>query len=159
MENQPTKLDKAVKIATLVGVIIVSLSIAYYFISKSKNSYNTNNVNISNQNSEEAQVKKDFADAFNLRIVGNCDLFADSVSKKDSKIREVWGERCRQEKTNSKPLIQDFSIKRVSVENEKAYIQAELTKNVSGKDFSYTAAYELTKEDGVWKLIMPADEK
>jgi hypothetical protein len=31
MENQPTKLDKAVKISVIAGALIVALSIAYYF--------------------------------------------------------------------------------------------------------------------------------
>lgn len=32
MENQPTKLDKAVKISIIVGFLIVGLSIAYYLV-------------------------------------------------------------------------------------------------------------------------------
>lgn len=32
MENQPTKLDKAVKISILVGVSIVALSVGYYLV-------------------------------------------------------------------------------------------------------------------------------
>jgi len=158
MENQPTKLDKAIKIATLAGIIIVSLSIAYFFIYKTKNgdNVNKNNITVSNQNSEEAQAKKDFTDSLNLRIVGNCDSFADSVSKKDTKIREVWGEKCRQEKEDEAIPLSDFSIKRILVENEKAYIQARLTRS-DGKDRSYTVSYELVKEGGKWKLIMPDD--
>lgn len=32
MENQPTKLDKAVKVSIAVGIMIVALSIAYYMV-------------------------------------------------------------------------------------------------------------------------------
>lgn len=32
MENQPTKLDKAVKISVLVGILVVALSVASYFV-------------------------------------------------------------------------------------------------------------------------------
>jgi len=32
MENQPTKLDKAIKISIMVGALLVALSIAYYFV-------------------------------------------------------------------------------------------------------------------------------
>ena len=32
MENQPTKLDKAVKISVIAGALIVALSIAYYLV-------------------------------------------------------------------------------------------------------------------------------
>lgn len=32
MENQPTKLDKAVKISIIVGALVIALSVAYYSV-------------------------------------------------------------------------------------------------------------------------------
>ena len=32
MENQPTALDKAVKISVIIGALIVALSLAYYLV-------------------------------------------------------------------------------------------------------------------------------
>lgn len=52
MENQPTKLDKAVKLSIIIGVLIVALSVVYYFIIFSPHNENLKKVNRESEKQE-----------------------------------------------------------------------------------------------------------
>jgi hypothetical protein len=107
---------------------------------------------------EETAVREAFDKAMNFRLVANCDSFADSVSKSDEKAREEWGERCRKEKMNEAPAISNIEISRLSIKDDKAFIQANLTREIDlGENITYTGTYELKLEDGQWKLLTPKD--
>lgn len=108
---------------------------------------------------DEKNLKESFDEAMNYRLVGNCDSFADIVSKSDGKIREEWGERCRKEKVGEVSQINDISIKRFSIRDDKAFVQADVVRSAAfGEKVSYTATYDLAKEDGKWRLLNPKDK-
>lgn len=107
---------------------------------------------------EEVEVRKAFDESMNFRLVGNCDSFADSASKSDEKSREEWGERCRREKVGETVAISNIEINRLSIKDDKAFIQANLTRAIDlGENVTYTGTYELKLEDGKWKLLSPKD--
>lgn len=72
-------------------------------------------------------IKRDFNKAFSARMSGNCSLFKDYVSEK---YREDWGRRCVKEKDGKLPQIKSFNIKNVSVNDEVAFLQVEVERNI-----------------------------
>ena len=149
-ENNPSKLDRAVKISIIAGILIVALSATYYFVILPQKK-------ITNP---EDKVKEDFTKVMNLRIIGDCDSFADSVSKSSPRVSEYWGNMCKRDKNLNYP-IRDFSIKRVIMNGDNAFLQVELLRSSLMKDERYVVSYKLTKytDDGKWNLVLPEEEK
>jgi len=150
MEDQPTKLDKAVKISIIAGALIATLSVFYYLvILPQKKTINP-----------EDKVKEDFTKVMDLRIIGDCDSFADSVSKSNPRVSEYWGNMCKRDKNLNQP-IRDFSIKKVIMNGDSAFLQVGLIRSYRGEDERYIVSYKLTRyaEDGEWKLVLPEEEK
>lgn len=149
----------------VVGIIlllVVDLASFVYLNSQIKQLKQSDESRISQKtiSPEEKSVRDAFNESMNLRLVGNCDVFADSVSKSDEKARENWGERCRKEKVGEMAPISDIVINRLSIKDDKAFIQANLTRSIDlGENVTYTGTYDLKLEDGKWKLISPKDQK
>lgn len=150
MENQTTKLDKAMKISIIIGALMVALSVFYYLVILPQKK--TTN--------QEDEVKEDFTKVMNLRIIGDCDSFADSVSKSNSGTSIYWENKCKEDKSLNQP-IKDFSIKRVIMNDDNAFLQVELRRIYKGEDRRYIITYKLTKyiDDGEWKLLRPEEEE
>ena len=94
-------------------------------------------------------IKRDFKKAFEYRVTGDCDSFVRYLNKDATK----WKERCEQEKNGYRP-IRNFKIQNVShkLGSGRAFLQVELTRNVSGKDYSRSVDYEMRKIGFIWKI-------
>lgn len=97
-------------------------------------------------------VKKYFHQAFQYRVTGDCAAFVQYVYQ-DS---EQWNERCEKEKSKEKEPIKKFEIKTVTYKfgSDKAFLQAELTRNIKTKeDYTYSASYEMKKMGLKWRIM------
>ena len=105
-------------------------------------------------------IRRDFNNAFLARQTGNCDAFINYI---DEKFQGGWRERCLEEKSrkedSSRPII-TFSIKNITINNNRAFLQVELEreptlaqkialeKELSGEiDLKYLVNYELVKNN------------
>lgn len=85
-------------------------------------------------------AKRDFNSAFYARMAGDCDKFIQYVVQE---YEQEWFSRCLQEKQRYRTLpITEFGIKNISINNEKAFLQTELTRE---KDKSYAVNYEMKR--------------
>lgn len=95
-------------------------------------------------------IKKDFNQAFQYRLTGDCDSFLDYI------YRDVrWEERCQKEKSHDNEPIKEFKIKQISHKflSDRAFLQVELTRNVGSKEnYTYSANYEMKKDGFRWKI-------
>ena len=97
-------------------------------------------------------IKKHFNQAFQYRVTGDCTSFIGYVYQ-DS---EKWNERCEKEKSRETEPIRKFEIQAVTHKfgSNKAFLQAELTRNIKTKeDYTYSASYEMKKSDLTWKIM------
>jgi len=96
-------------------------------------------------------IKKNFNQAFQYRSTGDCNSFADYLNRDT----EDWRSTCEKEKTDksSRP-IRRFTIQNIShkIGSNRAFLQVELTRNIEGKDYSYSVNYEMRKIGLIWKI-------
>ncbi|MGB2762117.1 MAG: hypothetical protein WBC21_01095 [Minisyncoccales bacterium] len=85
-------------------------------------------------------VRRDFNGAFLARETGNCSLFKEYVSEQ---YKEEWNEKCMNEKDKSISPIRNFSIKNITIANEKAFLQVEIER-----ELNIIARAEIEKELG-----------
>lgn len=105
---------------------------------------------------EEKNSRAAFIGSMNYRLVANCDSFVDTVSASEEKAKEQWGDRCRKEKSGEEVPISNIEINRISIRDNKAFIQANITRAIDlGENVTYTGTYEMILEDGNWKLLGP----
>ena len=163
-ENRGYKIFKiTVSLLPTIGIVlllVLSVASFVYMNARVKKLEVSDGSRVSQQtiSPEETSVRRAFDDSMNFRLVGNCDSVADSVSKADKKIREEWGERCRKEKVGETAPISDITISRLSIRDDKAFIQANLTRAISlGENITYTGTYDLILEDGAWRLMAPSN--
>ena len=147
----------------LVGmVILLTLNVAtfIYFNSKVKQ-LETNDVARVTQKSvspEEEAVRNAFTKSMNFRLVANCDSFIDTISNTQEKARDTWGEKCKKEKSGETAPFSDVVINRLSMRDNKAFIQANVTRMIDmGENVTYTATYEMEMQEGEWKLLKPQE--
>ncbi|MBU4274654.1 hypothetical protein KKE19_02470 [Patescibacteria group bacterium] len=95
-------------------------------------------------------IKKSFNRAFEYRITGDCDSFISYLSHDIDK----WKERCEKEKISDEPSIRNFKIQSVSHKfgSDRSFLQVELMRNINGKDYSYSASYEMKRVGFIWKI-------
>lgn len=149
-------------ISMFVMVILLLLNVGtfLYFNSKIKKLESNDEARLSQKNMtpEEESARNAFADSMNYRLVANCDSFMDTVSNSDDKAKDKWSERCHKEKSGETPPISDITINRFSMRDNKAFIQANITRAIDlGENITYTATYEMAMQDGNWKLLGPQE--
>ena len=95
-------------------------------------------------------IERDFNQAFKYRLTGDCDSFVDYINKD----KENWKERCKKERKNENPPIENFQIKNISHKfgSNRAFLQVEITRNIFGKDHTYSVNYEMRKIGISWKI-------
>ena len=145
----------------IIMLLIVNFAMFFYLDSKIKKLMLDDEKRIAQKtvSPEETKLRENFNESMNFRLVGNCDSFADSVSNSDEKARENWGERCRLEKELETSPLSDIIIKRLSIKDDNAFVQAELSRVAEyGEIISYTGTYDLKMEDGRWKMLSPEDQ-
>ena len=128
-------MNKSTKILFIVTV--VSLFVGYFLIDIGING--------------KYFVKKDFNQAFQYRVTGDCTSFTDYVYQDNEK----WNERCEKEKSRENEPIGNFKIIAVThkLGSDKAFLQAELTRNLKTKEYVYPASYEMIKDGLKWKIM------
>lgn len=97
-------------------------------------------------------IKKHFSEAFQYRMTGDCASFVEYVYQD----HEEWNERCEEEKSNEKEPLRKFEVQTVTHKfgSDKAFLQAELTRNIKSKEnYSYSANYEMKKIGLNWKIM------
>jgi len=97
-------------------------------------------------------IKRDFIQAFRYRVTGDCSAFIEYIYQDNDK----WNERCKKEKSRENEPIRKFEIQTVTHKfgSDKAFLQAELTRNATNKeDYTYSASYEMKRSDFKWKIM------
>ena len=128
--------NKKLLIGIIIGIIVIGL-VGSFIIDLGINS--------------KFFIKRNFNQAFTYRVTGDCDAFANYFSLGVEK----WNERCEEEKSRDKEPIRNFQIQNISHRfgSNRAFLQVELTRNVSGKeDYSYSVNYEMKKFGFDWKI-------
>ena len=95
-------------------------------------------------------IKRDFNQAFQYRITGDCASFTDYLCRDIEK----WNSTCEKEKTHSAEPIRNFTIQNISHKfgSDRAFLQVELTRNYKGKEDMYSVNYEMKKVGLKWKI-------
>lgn len=96
-------------------------------------------------------IRKSFGSAFMYRITGDCDAFAEYLSRDT----EDWKKRCEEEKGQVKQEIRNFKVQNISYNfgSNRAFLQVELTRNKSDMtEYSYSVNYEMKKYGFTWKI-------
>lgn len=86
-------------------------------------------------------------------MAGDCESF---IQKIEPQYRAGWNERCVDERTmnNTRP-IRDFRIIEMSINNNRAFLLVELTRDSDSKNSqsnNYVVNYEMIRRGGVWTL-------
>jgi hypothetical protein len=95
MENQPTKLDKAVKISIIIGALVVALSVAYYLVIflPQKEKARVEQQKQEQQQAQQAKddaVRKDEKEKFDNKIsLSSC------LSRADISYSDNWNKNCK----------------------------------------------------------------
>lgn len=100
-------------------------------------------------------AKRDFSKAILLRQTGNCNLFKTYIVEQSLREWDTWEERCIKEKDGKLEPIKSFTIKNITMEENTAFLQVELTKDkLNGDDFSYLVDYYMEKTvKKIFKII------
>lgn len=95
-------------------------------------------------------IEKRFNQAFQYRVTGDCDSFANYIYRDVEK----WRSTCEREKANKDKPIRNFKIQNIShkLGSNRAFLQIELTRTISGKDYIYSVSYEMKKVGLKWKI-------
>lgn len=95
-------------------------------------------------------IEKDFNNAFQYRVTGDCDAFASYINVDE----KGWKERCESEKTQDVASIREFKIQNISHKflSNRAFLQVELTRKTADKDNAYSASYEMMKVGFGWRI-------
>ena len=95
-------------------------------------------------------IKKHFTQAFEYRSTGDCNSFANFLYQDV----DEWRSTCEKEKAHDAEPIRYFAVQNVSHKfgSDRAFLQVELTRNVKGKDYTYSVNYEMKKDGLKWKI-------
>lgn len=95
-------------------------------------------------------IKQHFTQAFEYRSTGDCNSFANYLYKDV----DEWRSTCEKEKAHDDKPIRYFTVQNVSHKfgSDRAFLQVELTRNVEGKDYTYSVNYEMKKDGLKWKI-------
>jgi hypothetical protein len=118
-------------------VLLILFIIAFFFIDIGINS--------------KFFIKNAFNNSFEYRVSGDCVAFSNSLNRDKDK----WKTICEKEKSYSDATpIRKFRIQNISYKfgSDRAFLQVELTRLVSEKDYSYSANYEMKKVGFFWKI-------
>jgi len=148
-------MDKSLRNVIIAGIMIIALSIAYYFIIFLPKISRLSGKSAVGELSAEDSVEKDYINLMNLRTTGNCDAFVDYIYNDSEK--DKWRKQCIDEKDFIKDPIVDFKILRTTASGEKAYLQAELKRDDGEGGYKYPFSYDLIIKDGKWKISSKID--
>lgn len=95
-------------------------------------------------------IRKDFNNAFNYRVTGDCEAFVRFVNRDT----ENWRKDCESEKGNQIEKIRNFKIQAISYNfgSDRAFLQVELSRRSGASDSAYSVNYELKKVGLSWKI-------
>jgi hypothetical protein len=95
-------------------------------------------------------IQKHFNQAFQYRSTGDCNSFVNYLYRDVEK----WRSTCEKEKAHDAQPIRIFTIQNITHKfgSDRAFLQVELTRNVKGKDYTYSVNYEMKKAGLKWKI-------
>jgi len=132
MENQPTKLDKAIKISIIAGVLMASLSVAYYlvvFLPKNeakKTSQEPQVIDIESRKQALAEFYNRFSDAIDNKDWGIVyESTPQSIKAYITKDQFIAFQQKRTE--TNEPFSKDTIVNGVTVDGEKGYVDRTIT--------------------------------
>lgn len=103
-------------------------------------------------------IKRDFNQAFQYRITGDCVSFSNYVYQPEgalwSENMNKWNERCEYEKSLM-VKIRKFQIIAITHKfgSDTSFLQVELTRNNDQrKEYAYTVNYIIKKSGLIWKI-------
>jgi len=96
-------------------------------------------------------AKKNFSQAFEARMTGNCETFYEFITKDV----EGWKTKCSAEKSLTADPFYGFKVLNATVRGDRAFIQAELIRGAY-KD-TYPVTYEMKLMDGRWYINQNAN--
>lgn len=158
--GQRRKIFAVFSVVAMVALLALNVGMFVYFNSKVKKLEMNDETRITQKSipPEEEAVRNAFTKSMNYRLVANCDSFIETVSSTQEKAREKWGEKCKKEKSGETAPFSNVEINRLSMRDNKAFIQANVTRMIDlGENVTYTATYEMEMQDGEWKLLMPQE--
>lgn len=108
----------------------------------------------------EFYIKRDFDQAFQYRMTGDCIIFGNYIYQAEgtwTENKDKWIEACENEKNSIS--IRKFKVTAITHQlwSDTAFLQAEVTRNSANKDgYTYAVSYKMKKSGLIWKI---ADEK